>query len=92
MKINIPTPCHENWENMTSQSKGRFCGSCQKIVIDFTKMTNDEIIDYFEKKEHQKSTCGRFYDMQLRQINEENNQQNITQDFFLKKILLSSII
>ncbi len=87
MKINIPIPCHENWENMTSQDKGRFCGSCQKVVIDFTKMSNDEIIDYFKKQETQKSTCGRFYDVQLRQINQETNSQDITKDFFLKKLL-----
>ncbi len=87
MKINIPIPCHENWENMTSQDKGRFCGSCQKVVIDFTKMSNDEIIDYFKKQETQKSTCGRFYDVQLRQINQETNSQDITKDFFLKKFL-----
>ncbi len=87
MKINIPIPCHENWENMTSQDKGRFCGSCQKVVVDFTKMSNDEIIDYFKKQETKKSTCGRFYDVQLRQINQETNSQDITKDFFLKKFL-----
>jgi hypothetical protein len=59
----IPTPCHENWNQFTPTQKGRFCGSCQKEVIDFTKWNEEQIKDYFISKP--KSTCGRFAPHQL---------------------------
>lgn len=63
MKIQIPKPCHENWNAMNPQQKGRFCGSCQKVVIDFTTMSNSEIVNHF--KDYKGNTCGRFYETQL---------------------------
>lgn len=42
-KIEIQNPCHEDWNTMTPEAKGRFCGSCEQIVIDFTGMIPREI-------------------------------------------------
>ncbi len=39
IKINIAEPCHENWEKMLDEEKGKFCLSCQKQVVDFSRMT-----------------------------------------------------
>lgn len=64
-KIEIPTPCHEDWDKMTPESKGRFCGSCEKIVIDFTGMSAQEIGETLNK---QKNVCGRFAVDQLEEI------------------------
>ena len=50
----IPKPCHENWEQMTPNEKGRFCSSCSKTVIDFTKPNSFTEIQDFE------NVCGRF--------------------------------
>jgi len=41
----------------------RYCLSCQKSVIDFTAMTDSELIQYFKKLNG--STCGRFTEGQL---------------------------
>jgi hypothetical protein len=64
MKIYIPEPCHENWSAMTPNEKGRFCGSCQKTVVDFTNFTTYDIQNYFAKHYGQK-VCGRFNNEQL---------------------------
>lgn len=32
LKMTIPEPCHADWEEMTPQEKGRFCGHCVKTV------------------------------------------------------------
>lgn len=69
MKISIPEPCHENWQNMLPSDKGRFCLSCQKEVIDFSVMTKHEIEAYF--KSLPSNVCGRFKENQLTDINKE---------------------
>src|SRR3972149_4431693 len=58
-KIEIPKPCHEDWNKMTPDAKGAFCGSCVKSVYDFTNKTDDEIADVFMKNKDAK-ICGRF--------------------------------
>lgn len=62
--IQIPKPCHENWHNMTPKEQGRYCGSCEKIVIDFTKMSDKELLNYFTKAAGQ-PVCGHFANDQL---------------------------
>lgn len=45
MKANeiwIPEPCSEDWEGMTPQQRGRFCGACQKKVHDLSAMSESD--------------------------------------------------
>jgi hypothetical protein len=49
---------------MTSAEKGRFCGSCQKQVVDFTNMSDLQLVAFF-RKESSGSVCGRFMPDQL---------------------------
>jgi hypothetical protein len=49
IQLHIPTPCSENWNDMTSNEQGRFCQNCQKTVIDFSSKTDKEIFDFFAK-------------------------------------------
>src|SRR5258706_5192563 len=64
LQLSIPTPCHENWDNMTPVARGKFCGSCQKQVMDFSNMSDREIAQFF-KKPPTGSVCGRFMNEQL---------------------------
>lgn len=64
MKIIIEKPCHENWEEMTPQEKGRFCSVCSKTVRDFTNNSDDEILEVLSKPSS-KNICGNFYESQL---------------------------
>ncbi len=57
--VNIPKPCHEDWNSMVPDARGRYCASCKKTVVDFTSMTDKEIETYFLLNAHQK-TCGHF--------------------------------
>ena len=63
-QLQIPEPCHENWDKMTPGDNGRFCDSCQKTVHDFTGMSDAQLIAFF-KKPSTGSVCGRFYNDQL---------------------------
>ena len=64
IQLQIPDPCHENWAEMTSIERGRFCNSCQKKVVDFTNMSDREIAIFFNKPSTG-SVCGRFMQDQL---------------------------
>lgn len=63
IKLSIAEPCHENWDAMLPEDKGRFCLSCQKTVVDFTAMNDRQVFDYF--KNYQGNTCGQFSNQQL---------------------------
>jgi hypothetical protein len=64
--ISIPTPCHQSWQQMTPEGDGRHCQSCSKIVTDFTKMTNSQVISHLSTANN---VCGRFTQPQLVGIN-----------------------
>lgn len=62
IQISIPEPCQEGWQNMTPVEKGRFCASCQKTVLDFTHLSDNEIIKLVSKND---TLCGRINVSQL---------------------------
>ncbi len=61
--LHIPEPCHENWEQMSPAQKGRFCDSCAKQVIDFSSMSDQQILNVLSAAAGK--TCGRFTADQL---------------------------
>ncbi len=62
--ISIPKPCHEDWNQMTPEQKGRFCGVCNKTVVDFTNKTTTEVDQIIDEKKSEK-ICGRFNSTQI---------------------------
>ncbi|MFI5130873.1 MAG: hypothetical protein ACHQFX_12805 [Chitinophagales bacterium] len=62
--ISIPSPCHENWDNMSPREQGSFCAVCAKTVVDFTQLSDEDVRNYFLQHQGQK-TCGRFRNDQL---------------------------
>jgi len=63
IKLSIPTPCYENWDNMTPNERGRHCDSCNKTVVDFSLFSDRQIIEFFTKATGH--VCGRFTNLQL---------------------------
>ena len=62
--IRIPEPCHEDWNKMQPDDKGKFCGSCCKSVIDFSNKTDNEIRNILIEYKDQK-VCGHFKKTQI---------------------------
>ncbi len=62
VKITIPTPCHEDWNTMTPNDKGRHCNQCVKTVVDFTTWQPQQILLHMQIN---KNVCGRFTEEQL---------------------------
>lgn len=66
-QLNIENPCHEEWESFTPTSTGGFCASCQKNVIDFSRMTESELVAFFRDRQNSsQGLCGRFREDQLK--------------------------
>lgn len=63
IRLGINNPCSESWDQMTPEKQGRFCGSCQKTVVDFTAMDDHQLLQWFAG--HQGSVCGRLRQDQL---------------------------
>ena len=57
-EIKIAKPCNEAWDKMSKNNLGRHCQLCDKTVVDFTKMSSEEIRDYLSKKGKER-ICGR---------------------------------
>lgn len=64
VQLSIPQPCHQDWHKMTPSQQGRFCNACAKQVVDFTTMSDTEVLHYFLDKQGEK-VCGRMYPDQL---------------------------
>ena len=63
MHVEIKEACQENWELMSPREKGRHCAKCEKVVTDFTRFTDEQIINYLH---NHTNTCGRFDNTQLK--------------------------
>ncbi|GAB2945949.1 hypothetical protein GCM10027048_08810 [Hymenobacter coalescens] len=61
--LSVPQPCPANWEQMTPVAGGRYCGSCEKMVVDFTGMSDPELLGWFARPTNR--ICGRFRPGQL---------------------------
>ncbi len=61
--LHIPEPCHEQWDKMSPAQQGRFCQQCSKTVVDFSTMTDQQVLKVLSKESG--TTCGRFTSDQL---------------------------
>lgn len=64
IQITFPKPCHEDWGNMISADKGRFCNSCQKNVIDLSMYTDKKLHEFLIEHRND-NICARLKGSQL---------------------------
>ena len=75
---------------MEVKEGGRFCKSCEKMVVNFETMSDEAILGYFEELSSKKSVCGRFNKRQLIKLNQQIDPPgNIT---FLRPIFLGGAL
>jgi hypothetical protein len=87
--ISIPQPCHQSWQQMTAVDKGRHCASCCKTVVDFTRMSNSEIIKYLSLKTN---VCGRIEQYQLVHINNTLSAQGLKAGWWKRVVVILGLI
>lgn len=61
--ISIPEPCTQDWDAMIPNQHGKYCDSCKKTVIDFTEMSDTQILNFIQNNKSQ--SCGIFHNDQL---------------------------
>ncbi len=66
IQISIPIPCSQDWDAMQQVQGGRHCMHCEKTVVDFTRMTDAQVLDYL--KNTAAIPCGRFNNEQLERV------------------------
>jgi hypothetical protein len=62
VQITIPKPCEEDFGPMPTVEGGKFCGQCSQVVVDFTRMTDAQLIDWMQ---NHRGGCGTFRRDQL---------------------------
>lgn len=89
IKLKIDKPCHEDWDAMLPSEQGRFCNSCEKQVVDLSRMTDLEIIQYMDLNKG-KSICGNARPTQLDRSIEYNTafQNKANPNFNLRMVLM----
>ena len=63
--LEINQSCSEDFNQFKPTLKGGFCASCEKEVIDFSKMSSQEVMSYFKNKSNN-DVCGKFKTNQLK--------------------------
>lgn len=92
VQIRIDDPCSASWDQMLPSQQGRFCSSCQKTVVDFTGMSDQEVLNWFATLPG--GVCGRFREGQLNhelipQLERKNGGLGLWR-YLLAGLLLSS--
>ena len=66
-KLAIPNPCSQSWDSMIPTNTGKHCEACNKTVLDFSRMKDEEIQNYFSLNQNN-PVCGRFKKDQIDRI------------------------
>ena len=64
LRIELPNACHQAFDAMPRTEGGRYCALCERTIIDFTNMSDDEFIEYLTSHQF-KISCGIFRHDQL---------------------------
>ena len=62
--IHQPATCAESWDAMAPTDVGRHCASCQTQVVDFTRMSDGEVVAFLSQYRPERR-CGLFRDDQV---------------------------
>ena len=92
-KISIPQPCNQEWSKMSASKNGKYCDECKLTVVDFTKMSDEEIQSYLIGKSY---VCGRFncsqiYNQTYSKLDSMKEKAQSISFAFLKYIVLCLI-
>lgn len=83
--VEISSPCNRRFSKMPKTGNGRYCDACEKIVVDFTSMTNTELQNYLKNYTNEE-ICGRVKSTHLGTQNRFENFLFKSNQFVTNKI------
>lgn len=83
--VEISSPCNKSFSKMPKSGNGRYCFACEKIVVDFTSMTNTELLNYFKNYTNEE-ICGRVKSSHVGKQNRFENFLFKGKQFVINKI------
>jgi hypothetical protein len=89
--ISLTSPCHEDLSGMTITERGRFCSACQKDVINFSALSDDEVLTILSSLKGQAS-CGMFSVGQLNRPVERRGRGMPVTRLFRSKLAAATIL
>ncbi len=63
--------CPQEQRELEETAQEIYCHTCQHEVIDFTKMSSQEIIDFFQNRSRKQKTCGLLKEYQFKDVNQK---------------------
>jgi len=90
--LEIASPCSENFDKMIPNSKGSFCDSCAKNVIDLSQKSNYEVAKFIAENKG-KNICARVKSTQLQEeftYNKTSRINNFKYAAIAASVLLAS--
>ena len=65
-RIQVPDPCQEDWNAMLPRPNGRYCGTCDTVVPDLSRTSDEALIDLVQT--NTLPHCARFAQGQLDRV------------------------
>jgi hypothetical protein len=87
--LQIPQPCKVDWQQMTPCQTGRFCAHCSESVVDFTNLTDSQIIELIQSRNGE--LCGRARASQLNRVMQEV-QMHSRRGYKLREIIAGLLL
>ena len=90
--LHLQEPCARNWSEMRPAKGGKFCQSCSKTVIDFTVLSDNQIVSLLEKANGQ-SLCAKLKTEQLHRVMAQTEpvKANLFYKYLAGVLLLGSV-
>ena len=89
--LSLQFNCSENWAQMSPQEQGRYCQQCQKVVTDFTHMSDEELLRVLSSP-RQQPICGRFNHNQINKTYIPSGRPVTSSHPLLRSVLASLFI
>ena len=98
-KLVLDNPCDKSWNKMAEKDAGRYCVSCDKVVVDFSAKSKEETIEFFQNLGKEK-ICG-YFKADMIEVRRPNIHQLLIdlyhqvesnfKSIYFKKIILASL-
>lgn len=89
--FSIPSPCSENWNEMSKTEKGAFCQKCAHEVNDVTTFSNTQIRELF-RANNGKRTCVRMTFDQEQSLHTDFEVWNVSNKKHMQRAMMFSLL